>query len=129
MNLIPLSNGLPLPKAGVMAELQGLRVARAVAAGLLGDEAPAPFDGSGFCPVEIGGGSAALVEGNWYAEPEPVVTIAGPSRLYATEKAAFETEHLQRWFGSGAGGGASASPRSRAPRRPEIEPGRLSRPQ
>ena len=100
VNLIPLANGLPLPKAGVMAELQGLRVARAIAAELQGEEAPAPFDGSGFCPVEIGGGSAALVEGNWYAEPEPVVTIAGPSRLYAAEKAAFETDHLQRWFGS-----------------------------
>lgn len=100
VNLIPLSNGLPLPKAGVMAELQGLRVARAIAAGLRGEEAPAPFDGAGFCPVEIGSGSAALVEGNWYAEPEPVVTIAGPSARYAAEKAAFETDHLQRWFGS-----------------------------
>ena len=100
VNLIPLANGLPLPKAGVMAELQGLRVARAIAAELRGEEPPAPFDGSGFCPVEIGGSSAALVEGNWYAEPEPVVTIAGPSALYAAEKAAFEIEHLERWFGS-----------------------------
>ena len=83
VNLIPLSNGLPLPKAGVMAELQGLRVARAIAAELRGEEPPAPFDGSGFCPVEIGSGSAALVEGSWYAEPEPVVTIAGPSARYA----------------------------------------------
>jgi sulfide:quinone oxidoreductase len=100
VNLIPLANGLPLPKAGVMAELQGLRVARAIAAGILGGEPPAPFDGAGFCPIEIGSGSAALVEGHWYAEPEPVVTIAGPSAEHAAEKAAFETEHLERWFGS-----------------------------
>lgn len=99
VNLIPLANGLPLPKAGVMAELQGIRVARAIVAGLRGAEPPALFDGRGFCPVEIGGGSAALVEGNWYAEPEPVVSIAGPSAKYAAEKGAFETEHLQRWFG------------------------------
>jgi sulfide:quinone oxidoreductase len=100
VNLIPLANGLPLPKAGVMAELQGLRVARAIAAELLGQESPAPFDGTGFCPVEIGAGSAALVEGDWYAEPEPVVAIAGPNAELAAEKAAFETDHLQRWFGS-----------------------------
>jgi sulfide:quinone oxidoreductase len=99
VTLIPLANGLPLPKAGVMAELQGTRVARAIAAELRGEEPPAPFDGHGFCPVELGPGSAALVEGNWYAEPEPVVTIAGPSAAYAAEKAAFETEHLERWFG------------------------------
>jgi len=100
VNLIPLANGLPLPKAGVMAELQGLRVARAIAAEIRGEELPEPFDGAGFCPIEIGSGSAALVEGHWYAEPEPVVTIAGPSAQHAAEKAAFETEHLERWFGS-----------------------------
>jgi sulfide:quinone oxidoreductase len=98
--LIPLASGLPFPKAGVMAELQGTRVARAIAAELRGEESPAPFDGSGFCPIELGPGSAALVEGHWYAEPEPVVTITGPSAAYAAEKAAFETEHLERWFGA-----------------------------
>ena len=99
VTLIPLSNGLPLPKAGVMSEQHGLRVARAIAAEILGEAPPAPFDGVGFCPVEIGAGSAGLVEGNWYAEPEPKVAIAGPSPEYADHKAAFETEHLQRWFG------------------------------
>jgi sulfide:quinone oxidoreductase len=100
VNLIPLANGLPLPKAGVMSELQGLRVARAIAAELRGEEPPAPFDGSGFCPIEIGSHAAAVVQGDWYAEPEPVVQIEGPSAAHAAEKAAFETEHLQRWFGS-----------------------------
>jgi len=100
VNLIPLANGLPLPKAGVMAELQGLRVARAIAAELRGGEPPPPFDGRGFCPVEIGEDSAAMVQGNWYAVPEPAVAIEGPSAAYAAEKRAFETEHLERWFGS-----------------------------
>ncbi|HXV34322.1 MAG TPA: FAD/NAD(P)-binding oxidoreductase [Gaiellaceae bacterium] len=100
VTLIPLASGLPLPKAGVMAELHGTRVARAIAAELRGGEAPAPFDGSGFCPVEIGSDAAALVQGHWYAEPEPVVTITGPSAAHAAEKAAFETEHLEHWFGS-----------------------------
>jgi sulfide:quinone oxidoreductase len=99
VTLIPLSTGLPFPKAGVMAELQGTRVARAIAAELRGEEPPAPFDGSGSCPIELGPGSAALVEGHWYAEPEPVVTITGPSSAHAAEKAAFEAEHLRRWFG------------------------------
>src|SRR6266487_3707227 len=71
VTLIPLANGLPFPKAGVMAELQGTRVARAIAAELQGAEPPALFDGTGFCPIELGSGSAALVQGHWYAEPEP----------------------------------------------------------
>jgi sulfide:quinone oxidoreductase len=98
--LIPLANGLPFPKAGVMAEVQGTRVARAIAAELQGEEPPAPFDGSGFCPIELGSGSGALVEGHWYAEPEPAVTITGPSAARAGDKAVFETEHLERWFGA-----------------------------
>src|SRR6266545_7892584 len=76
---IPLANGLPLPKAGVMAELHGLRVARAIAAEISGAEVPRPFDGKGYCPIELGTRSAARVDGDWYATPEPMVTIHGPS--------------------------------------------------
>ena len=99
VNLIPLANGLPLPKAGVMAEFQGLRVARDIAARLRGEPEPPPFDGRGFCPVEVGADAVAFVRGEWYAQPEPVVRVDGPSESYAAEKRAFETERLQRWFG------------------------------
>jgi sulfide:quinone oxidoreductase len=99
VNLIPLANGLPLPKAGVMAELQGLRVARAIAAELGAGEPPPPFDGTGYCPVELGPDAGAMVRGDWYAEPDPVVTIDGPSIGYAAEKRAFEHTRLEAWFG------------------------------
>jgi sulfide:quinone oxidoreductase len=97
--LIPLPNGMPLPKAGLMAERQGLRVARSIAARLLGEADPSLFNGTGFCPVELGAGEAAFVEGDWYAEPEPVIRIKGPSTGLAEEKRAFERERLERWFG------------------------------
>jgi len=100
VTLIPLPNGLPFPKAGVMAELQGTRVGRAIVAELRGEGPPAGFDGTGFCPIEMGRGAAALVEGDWYAEPDPVVTISEPSAEHAAEKAAFEVDHLERWFGA-----------------------------
>lgn len=99
VNLIPLANGLPLPKAGVMAELQGLRVARAIAAELGVGEPPKPFDGTGYCPVEVGPNAGAMVRGDWYAEPDPLVKIDGPSTAYATEKRAFEATRLEAWFG------------------------------
>jgi sulfide:quinone oxidoreductase len=99
VTLITLASGLPLPKAGVMAEAQGLRVAHAIAAQLAGDEQPPPYDGRGFCPLELGSQSAARVVGDWYATPDPIVTIDGPSLELAAEKKEFERESLERWFG------------------------------
>ena len=94
----PAPDGLPFPKAGAMAELQGTRVARAIAAELRSGEPPPPFDGTGSCPIELGEDSAALVEGRWYAEPAPVVTITGPSPELAAAKTQFEAVRLGRWF-------------------------------
>lgn len=82
-----------------MAELQGLRVARAIAAKLGVGEPPATFDGAGYCPVEVGAAAGAMVRGDWYAEPDPVVQIDGPSAAYAAEKATFERTRLEAWFG------------------------------
>jgi sulfide:quinone oxidoreductase len=97
---ILLANGLPLPKAGVMAELEGMRVAAAIAADLQGGRMPPPFDGAGACFIEMGTDSAALVHGNWYATPEPQVSIAEPDAAHAAEKRVFESERLERWFGA-----------------------------
>jgi len=59
VTLITLASGLPLPKAGVMAELQGLRVAQEISAEISEAEPPPPFDGKGCCPIELGAESAA----------------------------------------------------------------------
>ena len=99
VTLIPLANKLPLPKAGVTAELEGLRVAGAIAAELTGRPAPAPFSGEATCYVEMGPRLAARVDAEFYAEPAPVISIAEPSADLAEEKRAFERDRLDRWFG------------------------------
>jgi sulfide:quinone oxidoreductase len=96
---IELANGLPMPKAGIIAELEGARVAAAIAAELRGDPSPPPFDGRGYCFIEMGKARASLVEGEFFAEPEPDVAIAEPSADRAEEKHRFEAERLERWFG------------------------------
>jgi sulfide:quinone oxidoreductase len=96
---IMLANGLPLPKAGVIAEHEGLRVAAAIAADIGGREPPPPFDGRGYCFVEVGASSAALVQGEFFAQPEPRVAITDASAEHAEAKRRFERERLARWFG------------------------------
>jgi sulfide:quinone oxidoreductase len=96
---IPLANGLPLPKAGLFAELQGERVAAAIAAEVRGGEPPPPFDGRGYCFVEMGGDRATRVQGDFFARPEPVIGLGETSAAVASEKRAFEAERLRAWFG------------------------------
>jgi sulfide:quinone oxidoreductase len=99
VTLIPLANGLPLPKAGVTAELEGLRVARAIAADVRGEPEPEPFAGIATCFVEMGQEVAARIDAEFFAEPGPRIEIAAPSPALAAEKRAFERERLARWFG------------------------------
>jgi sulfide:quinone oxidoreductase len=96
---IPLANKAALPKAGLFAEAEGERVARAIAARVTGAEEPPAFDGHGACFLEMGGGEATLVEGDFFATPAPYVRIADPSAEHLAAKHRFEAERLARWFG------------------------------
>lgn len=101
VTMVKLANGLALPKAGVMAELEGRIVAAAIAAEVSGEDPPPPFDGQGFCFMEMGKTSATLIEGEFFAAPEPRIQLRDVSETHAQEKHAFEAERLERWFGTG----------------------------
>lgn len=92
---ITLANGKPLPRAGVFAHGEGLVVARAIAARFADTPPPAPFAGVGYCWVEAGQGRAAFAAGDFYAEPDPTITLHPPSRLLHLGKVAFE----RAWVG------------------------------
>ena len=97
---IKLSNGLPLPKAGVIAELEGLRVAAAITADARGEAEPGPFTGAASCFVEMGAELAGRMDVDFFAEPAPEIVFAEPSAERAAEKRRFESDRLSRWFGS-----------------------------
>jgi sulfide:quinone oxidoreductase len=92
---ITLSNGKPLPRAGVFAHGQGLVVARRLAAELAGREALDGFDGVGYCWVETGAGRAAFAVGEFFAEPDPTLALRAPGRSWHAGKVLFE----RSWIG------------------------------
>jgi len=91
--LLKLPIGKPIPKAGVLAEAEGL----VAAADILGQ--PARFAGLGTCYVETGHGRAAEGRGAFLAEGGPRMELSAPSAAGLAAKRAFETERLAAWFG------------------------------
>lgn len=96
---IAMANGQPLPKAGVFAEGEAVVAAAHIAAALTGSRPPEPYRGEGYCFLELGGGLATLVRGEFLARPAPRVEVASPSREFLDQKLAFERERLEGWFG------------------------------
>jgi sulfide:quinone oxidoreductase len=95
---IVLECGLPLPKAGVFAHGEAEVVCRNISAEITGGQPIWAFGGQGACFLETGGGKAAYISGDFYAEPTPDVAMRGPNRLWGLAKTGFERVWLWRWF-------------------------------
>lgn len=98
--VVKLANGKPLVKAGIMAEGEGVTVARNLAARVMGQPETARFEAKGGCFLELGEGLAVEIVGDFYATPDPVVVANPPSRRSLEAKKAFEAERIARWLGS-----------------------------
>ena len=96
---VKLANGKPLVKAGVMAEGEGLVVARNVAARVRGEPEDARFDAKGGCFLELGDGLAVEIVGDFYAQPDPLVVARPPSKASLEAKKRFEAERIAHWLG------------------------------
>jgi sulfide:quinone oxidoreductase len=88
-----------VPKAGIFAEAAARVVAEDIAAAIDGGEPPAPYEGSGVCYAEFGGGLVGKVEVNFLRGEVPAAQRHDPSRAYAAEKHEFGTVRRARWFG------------------------------
>jgi len=96
--VIPLGDGKVLPKTGIFAHGQAEVVSRNIAAEIAGAAPIWAFGGQGACFMSSAAGKAALVTGNFFAEPQPHVTLRGPNRRWHWAKLGFERLWLWRWF-------------------------------
>ena len=88
-----------VPKAGIFAEAAARVVADDIAATITGAEPPAPYEGSGVCYAEFGGGLVSKVEVNFLRGDAPAAQRNDPSLEYAAEKEEFGAVRRERWFG------------------------------
>jgi sulfide:quinone oxidoreductase len=89
-----------VPKAGIFAEAAARVVADDIAAEISGEEPPAPYEGSGVCYAEFGGGLVSKVEVNFLRGEAPAAERHDPSLEYAAEKIEFGATRRARWFAS-----------------------------
>jgi sulfide:quinone oxidoreductase len=95
---VKLANGMLLPKAGVLAEVEAQVVAGNISAELTGSPRQ-EFNGKGYCFIEVGFTKATTVEADFFAAPNPVATpLAEPSEEFKRRKIEFERERIARWF-------------------------------
>lgn len=97
--MLKLPNGKPIPKAGVLAEGEGLVVGRNIAHRIRGEPETAAFDGRGTCWIELGEGHAVEGSGDFFATPHPVMAPGEPSAASLRAKERFVDDHLRAWFG------------------------------
>jgi sulfide:quinone oxidoreductase len=89
-----------VPKAGIFAESAALVVADDIAAEISGQDPPAPYEASGVCYAEFGGGLVGKVQVNFLRGESAAAQRHDPSREYAAEKDEFGATRRERWFGS-----------------------------
>ena len=93
-------------RAGIFAEAAARVVADDITAKISGADPPAPYEGSGVCYAEFGGGLVGKVEVNFLRGESPYQPIACNdfavalvARRRAT-KSQFGATRRARWFGS-----------------------------
>jgi sulfide:quinone oxidoreductase len=109
---ITLLNMMKLAKAGVFAEEQASIVAANIAASIHGVKADHAYNGKAICYLETGDDMAAVIPGEYYAYPEPRVSIEAPSGEGHRAKEEFE-KPLTTWFEHKDVGNAGRRKRSR----------------
>jgi sulfide:quinone oxidoreductase len=87
-----------VPKAGAFAEAAARVVAADIIYKITGQDRPMPFEATGVCFLEFGGGQVAQVSANYLGGPEPESVLEGPSEALRLGKERFERERLERWF-------------------------------
>jgi sulfide:quinone oxidoreductase len=89
-----------VPKAGIFAEAAARVVAEDIVAQISGQDPPAPFEASGVCYAEFGGGLVSKVDVNFLHGDSPSAERHDPSHKFAAEKAEFAATRRARWFGA-----------------------------
>jgi sulfide:quinone oxidoreductase len=88
-----------VPKAGIFAEAAARVVAADIAASIAGSDPPGPYEGSGVCYAEFGGGLVGKVDVNFLRGDAPEAARQDPSLAFAAEKEEFGRVRRARWFG------------------------------
>ena len=98
VNQIMVTDKIPVPKAGIFAEGEGITVARNIISKIRNEQEKAIFDGKGGCFVEMGKGIAGYLEVDMFATPNPITLLKQPNEQNFKDKEKFEKDRLAKWL-------------------------------
>jgi sulfide:quinone oxidoreductase len=91
VNVVPAGD-FAIPKAGVFAAGQGVKVGEVIASRINDSDVPEPYDGVGFCFMAYSGGRAATVGGEFLADGGPNTVLTDPTVAGNKSKERFERD-------------------------------------
>lgn len=98
VNQIMVTDKIPVPKAGIFAEEEGITVAKNIISKIKNEQEKSIFDGKGGCFVETGKKTAGYLQVEMFASPNPTTLLKQPSQEHFAEKEKFEKDRLEKWL-------------------------------
>ena len=95
---LKVGDNMPVPKAGVFAEGEGLTVANHIISKIQSQEESALFDGKGGCFMESGRDTASLIEVDMFSGTKPSTKLTESTSEHLDEKFQFEKDRLSKWL-------------------------------
>jgi sulfide:quinone oxidoreductase len=87
-----------VPKAGAFAEDAAKVVVNDILNKIKNESNVVKFDAVGTCYIEAGAGNVAELKANFLGNPEPRLTLNGPSLKFRENKESFEEDRISKWF-------------------------------
>jgi sulfide:quinone oxidoreductase len=95
---LTVAETMPVPKAGIFAEGEGITVAKNIISKIQSEKESVLFDGIGGCFIESGRDTASVIEVDMFSNSKPSTNLTESTTENLSKKVEFEKERLEKWL-------------------------------
>jgi sulfide:quinone oxidoreductase len=98
VTVLPVTETMNVPKAGVFAEGEGIIVSKNIISKIREEGIVSLYDGIGGCFIESGRNTASMIEVDMFSQEKPITRLTPSTNENLSKKLEFERERLTKWF-------------------------------